>query len=141
VSAARQQVLIESPLERVWELLGDPKHHPEWWPRVVEVSGDSFDQGGTYKQVTSVPTGRHETTQVIERLEDLHAIHTRCLDTGMYARWQVTGAQTGTYLEVEMGMDPEGATDRFLYATVGKPFFRRWLRQSIDALQAAAEGR
>jgi uncharacterized protein YndB with AHSA1/START domain len=140
VSTARQQALIEGPLERVWELLGDPRQHPKWWPRVVEVRGERFDSGETYEQVTKVPTGRYETSHiVVEQLDDLHAIHTRCLDTGMYSRWKVTGAQESTFIEVEMGMDPNGVPDRIFDATLGRPYFRRWLRQSIEGLKEAAE--
>ncbi len=31
--------VIAAPRERVWELVGDPYHHPRWWPRVERVEG------------------------------------------------------------------------------------------------------
>src|SRR4051794_27101643 len=62
MSTCRHQALIQSDLERLWRLVGDPSRHPEWWPRVMEVKGGSFAEGDTYRQVTAVAIGRHETT-------------------------------------------------------------------------------
>jgi uncharacterized protein YndB with AHSA1/START domain len=50
VSECRHHALIEAPIERVWELVGNPARHPEWWPRVVEVRGDRFQAGDVYVQ-------------------------------------------------------------------------------------------
>jgi uncharacterized protein YndB with AHSA1/START domain len=35
----RRSRVIAAPRERVWELVGDPYHHPRWWPRVERVEG------------------------------------------------------------------------------------------------------
>jgi hypothetical protein len=141
MSSCRQQALIEGSVEQVWELLGDPRRHPEWWPRVMEVKGERFVQEATYRQITKVPTGQlSETTLMVERLDDLRAIRTRCLDTGMYADWRLTGAQDGTFLDAELGMDPQGMVNRLFDMTAGRPYFRRWLRESVESLKRAAEG-
>ena len=140
VSTCRHQALIPSDLEGVWRLVGDPRRHPEWWPRVMEVKGDAFAEGDTYRQVTAVVIGRHETTVMVERLDDLREIRTRCLDTGMYANWRFTEARDATFVDVEMGMLPKSLRYRVSDAVAGRRYFRRWLEQSIDALRAAAEG-
>ena len=57
MSVARRQALINAPPSKIWELVGDPRHHPEWWPRVVEVRGERFDEGDNYAQVTREPNG------------------------------------------------------------------------------------
>jgi hypothetical protein len=125
----------------VWELLGSPKRHPEWWPRVIEVRGERFDEGGTYAQVTKGPGGRTETTFQLDRLDDMREIHMHCQSTGMYAHWLLTEAQDETFLEVEMGMEPRTTGLRVFDATAGRLYFRRWLEQSVDALKAAVEGK
>jgi hypothetical protein len=138
MSASRSQALITAPPSRVWELLGDPRRHPEWWPRVVEVRGERFDEGSNYAQVTRDPSGSVETNMRIERLDDLRAIHMRCTTTGTYARWLLTEAQGNTFVDVEFGMDPVGRGYRVFDATVGKLYWRRWLSQSLAALEEAA---
>jgi uncharacterized protein YndB with AHSA1/START domain len=138
MSVCRNQALINAPPSRIWDLVGDPQHHPEWWPRVVEVRGESFDQGSNYAQVTRTPTGRIETTMAVERLEDLREIHMRCMTTGTYARWLLTEAQGNTFVDVEFGMDPIGPANWIFDATLGKLYFRRWLEQSLEALDQIA---
>jgi len=141
VSSARQEALIEGSLETVWPLIGDPRRHPEWWPRVIEVNGARFEQGLLYRQVTKMPLGEHETTLMLERLDDLRSIRMRCLDTGTYSDWRLTEAQSNTFVEVELGMEPIGLSARAFDAAAGNVYFRRWLQQSIDALRAAVEPR
>jgi uncharacterized protein YndB with AHSA1/START domain len=137
MSEVRQQVLIDAPLARVWELVGDPARHPAWWPRVVEVRGERFDEGDNYAQVTRAPAGRIETTMIIERLKDMRQIHMRCTKTGTYAHWLMTEAQGGTFVDVELGMDPIGTRMRIFDATFGRLYFRRWMEQSLEALEEA----
>src|SRR3954453_2750631 len=72
MSAHRHQAHLEAPLEAVWELIGLPAHlhqahweappegggeliapprrYPEWWPRVIEVRGERFEEGDEYAQ-------------------------------------------------------------------------------------------
>ena len=139
MSSCRQEAIIERPPEDVWALLGDPQRHPEWWPRVVEVRGQRFERGDSYAQVTKVPLGRQETTFIVDERDELGAIRMRCVETGMYADWRLTEAQASTFLDVEMGMDPQGIGNRLFDAAAGRLYFRRWLQQSIEGLKAAAE--
>jgi hypothetical protein len=138
MSAFRQQVLIDAPVERVWELVGDPNRHPEWWPRVLEADCDDLTAGCTYRQVMRSPTGQITTDVSLERLDDCHEVLLRCLDTGTYTRWLITEARGGTFLDVEFGMDPTSPGRRVLDFVTGKRFFRQWLRQSLEALERAS---
>jgi uncharacterized protein YndB with AHSA1/START domain len=138
MSVCRNQALINAPPSTIWDLVGNPRRHPEWWPRVIEVRGERFDEGSNYAQVTRTPTGRVETTMAVEELEDLREIHMRCTDTGTYARWLLTEAQGNTFVDVEFGMDPIGPTNWIFDATLGKLYFRRWLSQSLEALEQVA---
>jgi uncharacterized protein YndB with AHSA1/START domain len=139
MSACHRQALLAAPVERIWDLVGDPARHPEWWPRVIEVRGERFEADDRYVQVTKSPLGRnHTTTLAIEQLEDLREIRMRCLDTGTYAHWQLTPAQDGTFVDVELGIDPQALSDRMFDRIAGKTFFRRWVETSLDGLRGAA---
>ena len=61
-----------------------------------------------------------------------------CENTGTYARWLLTEAQGGTFVDVEFGMDPEGLGRRIFDTALGKLYFGRWLDQSLTALEGAA---
>ena len=39
------------------------------------------------------------------------------------------------------GMDPLRRRDRLIDFTVGRPFFRRWLAEAVEALKSAADRR
>ena len=134
----RQQALIDVPVETLWELVGDVRRHPEWWPLVVDVKCEGVDQGCTFRQVTKTPKGRIETDVAIERLEGCRELRLRCLDTGTYSRWLLTDTQEGTFVDVELGMDPTNLPDRLFDAVAGRRYFRKWLAQSVDALRQAS---
>ena len=133
VPSARRQIMVDAPVERVWELIGDVNRHPEWWPRVEEVQCDLLEEGCTYRQVTNRPGGIIETTISIEDLDDCHQLRLRCLDTGMYAHFLLTPAQGGTFIDGELGVEEHGLTKLFAAA-----FVRRWIAQSLDGLRRAA---
>jgi uncharacterized protein YndB with AHSA1/START domain len=139
MSSYRQELLIECPVERVWELVGDPRRHPEWWPRVVEVDGVEEVVAETeFVQTTRSIGGEIETTMRIEELEDLRQIHLRCMDTGTFANWRLTEAQGATFAELEMGMAPTSASMRAFDLVLGRRYFRRWSEQAIDGLRRAS---
>jgi hypothetical protein len=81
-----------------------------------------------------------DTNFLLERREDLRHIRMSCQLTGMYASWLLTPAKGGTFVELEMGMDPRRLSDRALDAALGKLYFRRWSEQSIETLGRVASG-
>jgi uncharacterized protein YndB with AHSA1/START domain len=131
--SARRQAMVDAPVERVWELIGDVNRHPEWWPRVEEVECDLLAEGCTYRQVTRRPDKTIETTISIEDLDDCHQLRVRCLDTGMYAHFVLTPAQGGTFVDAELGVEESGLAGLFAAA-----FVRRWIAQSLQGLRRAA---
>ena len=138
MSAHRQHAHLDAPLDVVWELVGTPSSYPEWWPRVIEVRGERFEEGDEYAQVTKDPIGRTEASFLLERREDLRAIRMSCQLTGMYAEWLLMPAQGGTFVEVEMGMEARRLGDRIFDRALGKSYFRRWTSGSLDGLREAA---
>lgn len=138
MSAHRQQAHLDAPIEVVWDLVGTPGRYPEWWPRVIEVRGERFEEGDEYAQVTKTPIGRSESNFLLERRDDLREIRMSCQLTGMYAEWLLTPAQGGTFIEVEMGMQARRLGDRIFDRATGKSYFRRWTSESLDGLREAA---
>jgi uncharacterized protein YndB with AHSA1/START domain len=137
MSAHREQAHLDAPLEAVWDLVGTPGRYPEWWPRVIEVRGERFEEGDEWAQVTQTPSGKTETNFLLERREDLRAIRMSCELTGTYAEWLLTPAAGGTFVELEMGMEPRGVRYRVIDLAIGRPYFRRWASESIDGLRGA----
>lgn len=138
MSQYRQQAQLDLAIEDVWRLVGDIREHPKWWPRVMDVQCDGIEQGCRYRQVTKQPIGKIETTMCVERLDGCREILVRCLDTGTYARWLLTEAQGGTFLDVEFGIYPQDVPRRVFDVVAGKRYFRRWLEQSLDGLRDAS---
>jgi uncharacterized protein YndB with AHSA1/START domain len=141
MATIKRQAVIDAPVESVWSLVGDPARHPEWFPRVVEVNGQRFEEGEEYAQVTRSAFGTTETDFLIERMTDLREIRFACQKTGMYAQWLLTDAQGDTFVDVEMGMQPKTTGDKVFDVVLGRHYFRRWLDQSLDALRRAAAKR
>jgi Polyketide cyclase / dehydrase and lipid transport len=130
---ARRQVMVDAPVQRVWDLIGNVNRHPEWWPRVEAVQCDLLDVGCTYRQVTKTPGKTIETPMSIESLEDCQSLRVRCVDTGMYAEFLLAEAQSGTFVDAELSTEPQGPSK-----LVGGYFVRRWLHQSLEGLKRAA---
>ena len=62
----------------------------------------------------------------------------RCLDTGTYMRWVVMDARSGTFLDLEFGMDPKRLQHKVFDVLAGRRFYSRWLEQSLEGLRRAA---
>jgi uncharacterized protein YndB with AHSA1/START domain len=142
MSHCRQQTFIEAPLETVWNLIAEIDNHPQWWPRVVDVQCEGLDEGCTYREVVQSPGGGTEEMKLlIEGREELRNLRIRCLNTGTFVRFSITEAQGGTFVDGEMGMDPQRLVHRAFDAVVGKRYFTSWLRSTLDGLRGAAATR
>jgi uncharacterized protein YndB with AHSA1/START domain len=141
VSAARQQTFIDAPVAVVWDLVSDVSCHPEWWPRVVDVQCEGLEEGCTYREVVKTPLGNDEMNVLVEDLDDYEQLAIRCLNTGTYVRMTFTEAQGGTFVDAEMGMDPQSVGKRAFDMVAGKRYFRRWVAQTMEALGEAARTR
>lgn len=138
----RQQALIAAPVEIVWGLVSDPNRHPEWWPKVVDAECDGLEEGCKFRAVLESPFGRPEEHEFsVERLEECREVRIRCIDVGLYTRWILTEAQGSTFVDAHFGIDPQTIGVRAFSVVAGKRYLRRWLAQSVDALEAAAGSR
>ena len=141
--ANRGHALIPANVDDVWAVVGDPRTHPEWWPEVIDVKAPAeVGEGDEYVRVIR----RYyfldlvDNVWVAERMEHLREAHYRCTASGSYARFSLTPARGDTFVELETGLLPQGASWK-LYDAIGRPGFKRWANQLLDALPAAVERR
>jgi hypothetical protein len=139
VSDCRQQAWIDAPIEVVWSLIRDVNRHPEWWPRVVEVECEGLEEGCTYRQVNETPFGYQQLDVVVDRLEEMREMRIRCVNTGTFVDFAVADARGGTFVDARFGMEATTARNRIFDVLAGKRYFRRWLEQSLDAMEEVAQ--
>ena len=91
--SSTQQRFIEAPVERVWELVGDPNRHPEWWPEMLEIECADLKEGCRYRGVVKGPFGAAAHDLVVDRFEDCREVSIFCDGTGVTTRLVLTDAQ------------------------------------------------
>jgi uncharacterized protein YndB with AHSA1/START domain len=139
MSEVHEQALLDAPISTVWELVADPRRYTEWFPRVFEIQGERFEEGGRFVLVSRQPLiGRDEAHFLIDQMDELREIRMHCTISGMFVHWQLTDAQGGTFVNAAFGMDPLRRRDRLIDFATGRRFFRRWLVEAVDGLKAAA---
>jgi hypothetical protein len=62
-----------------------------------------------------------------------------CQLTSTYAHWSLTAAQGGTFVDLEIGMEPKRLGDRIFDFTTGRRYLRHWSEHSLDGLRQAAK--
>ena len=124
-------------MEAVWELIGDPRRHPEWWPPVVGVKGDDFEVGDVHTQWWRVAGRTVEYPRIIERREELRELAWRCPTIGTHCRWSLTEARGGTFLEMTMHIEPTTVAYRLFDVTAAPFYLRRWVDEALDGLERA----
>jgi hypothetical protein len=67
----------------------------------------------------------------------MREIRMHCQLTGTFAHWRLTDAQGGTFVDLELGMEPIGVPRRVWDTTMGKRFFRGWIADSLAGLRKA----
>ena len=134
--SARKQTVIEAPVEQVWAYIGDPRRYPEWAGNVVSVTGlATVEAEAEFQQVSKSPLGKSETTFRIEELDELRTIKLRCEQTGYYSRWVLTEAQSQTFAEVEIGIEPTALQYRLMFGVMGKRYLRSIADQAVDGVR------
>jgi len=138
VSDVARQRFIDAPPEVVWKLIADVDRHPEWWPRIVEVHCEGLEEGCTYREVVKAGPREQELEVRVDEMEDCENLVIRCINTGTFVHFSLTPARGGTFIDGRMGMDPKGAGNKVFDLLLGQRYFRNWLEQTVEALDAAA---
>jgi uncharacterized protein YndB with AHSA1/START domain len=116
-----QQTHIDAPVDTVWDLVGDPNRHPDWWPRMVDVDCAELHEGCRYRGVVKGIVGAEEHELLVERLEletldGCREVSIFCEGTGVTTRFMLTEAQGGTFVEGRFSVDPASVGMRALTA-------------------------
>jgi uncharacterized protein YndB with AHSA1/START domain len=135
VSTYRAQVQIDAPLDEVWALVGNPATYPEWWPAAVEIRGERFDFGDRFTQVVEIAGRRLEYSRIIDRRDELKELGWHCPTTGGFQHWLLTDSQGGTFVDMEMGVNPPSLRYGLFDKTMGRWFIKRWSEQAVDGLR------
>jgi uncharacterized protein YndB with AHSA1/START domain len=130
---------IEAAPEAIWELVGDPNRHPEWWPDVLEVECADLREGCRYRGVTKGPLRIEEHELLLERLDDCNEISIHCEGAGVTTRFKLADAQGGTFVEGYFSIAPNSIGSTLIAAVAGRRLMRSWLEQSLANLKQAAE--
>jgi Polyketide cyclase / dehydrase and lipid transport len=134
-----QQIFIDAAPETIWELVGDPNRHPDWWPGIVEVECADLREGCRYREVVKGFLRPQEHDILIERLDTCQEVCISCQDTGVTTRFVLTGAQGGTFVEGHFSIEPQSVGTKVVTAVTGRRFIRSWLERSLENLKHAAE--
>jgi Polyketide cyclase / dehydrase and lipid transport len=137
--SSTQQTFIEAPPETVWELVGDPNRHPDWWPDIIEVQCADLREGCRYRGVSKGMFRPAERDLVIERLDTCQEVCISCNGTGVTTRFVLTGAQGGTFVEGRFGIEPNSLGMKVVSAVAGRRHMRSWLEHSLENLKRLAE--
>ena len=143
MSSWKQQALIEAPVAEVWDVLSDPARGPDWDEDLMAVTGapTKIEKGSTFDVTGRGPLGMKATTRFrVEQLDDMHELKLKCQMSGFYAHWLLTPAQSGTFTEVELGIEPLEAPSvraRVAAALHTKSYLRREVEKLLDGLERA----
>lgn len=139
VHSSTQQVHIDAPPTAIWRLVGDPNHHPDWWPEMLETDCTDLEEGCRYRGVVKGPFGADEHEMLIEQLDNCEQVSISCEGTGVTTRFRLTEAQGGTFVEGYFAIEPDSLGMKMIGAVIGRRYMRSWLERSLDNLKRAAE--
>jgi hypothetical protein len=138
--SSTQQAFVEAPAQVVWELVGDPRRHPDWWPEWVATECADPSEGCRYRGVVKHALGRaKEHDLVIERRDDWREISILCDGTGVTTSFVLTEAQGGTFVEGCFSIEPNSLGMKAIGVVTGRRIMRSWLERSLENLKRAAE--
>jgi uncharacterized protein YndB with AHSA1/START domain len=138
--SSTQQAFVEAPAEVVWDLVGDPRRHPEWWPNWVSTECPDPSEGCRYRGVIKGMFGRvEEHDLVLERHDGWREIAISCDGTGVTTSFVLAEAQGGTFVEGCFSIEPNSLGMKAIGALTGRRVMRSWLETSLENLKRAAE--
>jgi uncharacterized protein YndB with AHSA1/START domain len=140
---ARSRV-IAAPRDRVWELIGDPYHHPRWWPRVERVEGVTA-RGWTNVLISARGNTVRTDWTVVENQQPVERAWTQEVEGTPFERLFVSNtisarletADGGTQVTLRFEQHARGLA-RYLPFLLRRPM-RRQIAEALDGLASALE--
>jgi uncharacterized protein YndB with AHSA1/START domain len=138
--SSTQQAFVEAPAQVVWELVGDPARHPEWWPEWISTECPDPSEGCRYRGVVKGMFGRAEEHDLlIDRHDGWREISIFCDGTGVTTGFVLAEGQGGTFVEGCFSIEPNSLGMKAIGAVTGRRVMRSWLESSLENLKRAAE--
>ncbi|MGI5374040.1 SRPBCC family protein [Streptomyces sp. CA-251387] len=119
---------LPAPPTTVYDLLEQAEDYPRWWPQVREVNRTD-DTTGVITIRSVLPYDMTFTAREVRRDREAGALEIEmCGDIDGWARWTLTGHDSGTVARYEQVVDVNKPLLRRL-AVPGRPVFRanHWL--------------
>ncbi len=106
---------------------------------MLETDCADIESGCRYRGVLKGPLGKEEHELLLEEVVECREISIACEGTGVFTRFELTGAQGGTFVEGWFGIEPESLGMRAFAAVAGRRYLKSWLEKSLAGLKSAAE--
>jgi carbon monoxide dehydrogenase subunit G len=142
----RESIEIEAPIERVWKLVMDPRHHGEWVPAHRESRGlpdRELREGDSFEQVLCL-VGRSFDVEwtLLERDDPNHALWKARGPKGACAnvRFALSGENGSTRFDYTNEFEPPGNLLRGFTQRAAAAPARRQARKSLKLLKSKLEG-
>jgi uncharacterized protein YndB with AHSA1/START domain len=136
-----ETVEIDAPPERVWELVIDPRRHPEWVPSLRESYGlpdRPLEPGDTFSQRLCLVGQEVRMDWTLLEREDPRSAQWRATGPGSaeaHISFELSAENGGSRFRYVNEFDPPGG---FLGRAAAMPA-KRQARKSLAALKRAAE--
>ena len=138
--SSTQQAFVDAPVSAVWDLIGDPRRHPEWWPDWIATGAPTPARAATTAAVVKGFLGREEEHDlVIASREGLREISISCDGTGVTTSFVLAEGQGGTFVEGRFSIAPDSLAMKAIGVVAGRRLMRSWLERSLENLRLAAE--
>jgi len=132
------EIVIQAPVEHVWEFYCDTSRWSDWMPRMksVDFSGPVDQVGTTYVASGKILSFEVKSTFTIVEVEPLKLIHERTTSQGVqdnYVRFEREGEAT------RLIMDSDYELPAHIPAFMTKGFFERNVRNMLEDFKVLAE--
>ena len=141
----QEEVVISSPISRVFEYMDDVSREPEWQPSLVEASKEPLGPTavGTRKRYVSEFMGRRiENTYVTTHFEPNRRVNYETSPGSvLQAKVELSFEEVGVGTRVTMAVEGKAAGPlRFIPQGLLEGVFRKELQASLDLLRRKLEG-
>jgi uncharacterized membrane protein len=138
-----EEIRVEAPVERVWDLYRDTSQWEAWMPRGhwSEFSGPVDEVGTTYESSSNFMGWEMKTRTEVVEVEPLRLIHEHH-DTGpmeLYLRFEPDGEATTCVVDADYEMP--GKMPGFVKDVMNKTWFERQTKNMLADFKAIAEAK
>ena len=136
VSDDRAQAHLDAPLDEVWALVGNPATYLGGGRSPWRFAARRSRLGTRIPRSCLVsPDGGSSTRRTIDRRDEFKELKWSCPTTGGFQHWTLTAADGGTFVDMEMGLNPPTLRYTLFDKSVGRWFMKRWAEQAVDGLR------